>query len=49
MGRVVQQFRNVSSNNLQVNNLKSGLYNIKVEDVRNGTQFVERVAVTGSK
>ncbi|MEI6947231.1 T9SS type A sorting domain-containing protein [Paraflavisolibacter sp. H34] len=48
-GRMVQQWRGIRNNSLQINNLKAGLYNIMIQDVQSGTQAVERVAVTGNR
>lgn len=45
-GRIVKEFRSVTDDNVQVNDLKPGVYSIKVLD-RDGTQSNERLVVGG--
>jgi hypothetical protein len=46
VGRVLQQYKGISSSSLQIGNLKAGLYNIMIQNTQSGTQTVERVTVT---
>ncbi|MEI6947230.1 T9SS type A sorting domain-containing protein [Paraflavisolibacter sp. H34] len=45
VGRVIQQWKNFGSSSLQINNLKSGMYNIMIQNIQSGTHTVERVSV----
>ena len=44
-GRMVQQWRNISGNTLQVNNLKPGLYTMKILINETGFQTVQKIVV----
>jgi hypothetical protein len=46
-GRVVRQWRSVSSQNLQLGGLTPGVYSVKVIDQRDGSQDTERLVVSG--
>lgn len=44
-GRIVKQWKGYANNTLQVDNLRSGMYTIRVVDLQNGTQLSEKVIV----
>ncbi|RYZ82341.1 MAG: T9SS type A sorting domain-containing protein, partial [Proteobacteria bacterium] len=46
-GRVVKQWRNVSTQVLQLNDLTPGVYTVRVIDQRSGSQDTERLVVSG--
>jgi hypothetical protein len=43
-GRMLQQWKSVSQN-LQVNNLKPGVYTLRIVDVQTGNQLTEKVII----
>jgi hypothetical protein len=45
MGRVIKQWRGVTDNNLRIDNLNSGIYNLRVIIIATGEQVVERIVV----
>ncbi len=44
-GRMIKQYRNVSTNNLSIEGLESGVYSIKVTDLSSAAVSVEKVIV----
>jgi hypothetical protein len=46
-GRVVRQWRSVTTQNLQLSGLTPGVYSVKVIDQRDGSQDIERLVVNG--
>ena len=44
-GKIIKQWRNVSNNNLQVENLPSGMFTIRILAVETGEQVVQKVVV----
>jgi hypothetical protein len=44
-GKVIKQWRNVTNNNLQVENLPSGLFSVRILAVETGEQVVEKIVV----
>jgi hypothetical protein len=44
-GRIVSQYMNVSTSNTRINNLKKGLYTLKIVNTETGEQSAQRVVV----
>ncbi len=44
-GKIIKQWRNVTNNNLQVENLPSGLFTVRILAVETGEQVVEKIVV----
>jgi hypothetical protein len=44
-GKVIKQWRNVTNNNLQVENLPSGVFSVRILAVETGEQVVEKIVV----
>ena len=44
-GKVIKQWRNVTNNNLQLENLPSGLFSVRILAVETGEQVVEKIVV----
>jgi hypothetical protein len=44
-GKVIKQWRNVTNNNLQIENLPSGIFSIRILAVETGEQIVEKIVV----
>jgi hypothetical protein len=44
-GKVIKQWRNVTNNNLLVENLPSGLFSVRILAVETGEQVVEKIVV----
>jgi hypothetical protein len=44
-GRVVKQYRNVTASNMRIDNLQAGVYSIRIANVNDGTQRVEKLVV----
>jgi hypothetical protein len=44
-GRIIKQWRNVTNNNLQIENLNAGVYSIRIVSVETGEQVVEKIVV----
>ena len=44
-GRIIKQWKNVTTNNIQINNLLAGFYTIRIVDTESGEQTVEKIVV----
>lgn len=44
-GRVIKQWRNITNNNLQVDNLSAGIYSVRIVAVETGEQSVEKIVI----
>jgi hypothetical protein len=44
-GKIIKQWRNVSNNNLQLENLPSGVFSVRILSVETGEQVVEKIIV----
>lgn len=44
-GKIIKQWRNVTNNNLQVENLPSGLFSVRIVAIETGEQVVEKIVV----
>ena len=44
-GRVMKQWRNVMNNTLQIENLVTGFYTIRIVNTETGEQVVEKIVV----
>ena len=44
-GKIIKQWRNVSNNNLQVENLPSGIFSVRIYAPETGEQVVEKIVV----
>ncbi len=44
-GKIIKQWRNVTNNNLQVENLPSGVFSVRIIAVETGEQVVEKIIV----
>ena len=44
-GRVIRQLKNVLSNTLQIENLMSGFYTLRIINSETGGQIVEKIVV----
>jgi len=45
MGRVIKQWKGVIDNNLRIDNLQSGMYNLRVITIATGERVVEKIIV----
>jgi hypothetical protein len=44
-GRIIKQWRNVTNNNLQIENLSAGVYSIRIVAIETGEQVVEKIVI----
>jgi len=44
-GRTIKQFKAVSNNNIQIDNLNTGMYTVRIVDIETGTQEVQKFVV----
>lgn len=44
-GRIIRQWKNVTTNNLQIDNLLAGFYTLRIVDTESGAQTVEKIVV----
>jgi hypothetical protein len=44
-GRTIKQFKAVSNNNIQIDNLNTGMYTVRIVDLETGTQEVQKFVV----
>jgi len=44
-GRAVKQWKNITNNNLQIENLTPGLYNLRIIIRETGEQAIEKIVV----
>ncbi|MGB3153636.1 MAG: T9SS type A sorting domain-containing protein, partial [Chitinophagaceae bacterium] len=45
MGRTLKQWKNLSANNLRIDNLNTGMYSLRVINTETGEQLVEKIIV----
>ena len=45
-GRVLRQWKAVNDNTLSLDNLRSGIYSLRIQDTRSGNVTVEKIIVT---
>jgi hypothetical protein len=44
-GRIIKQWKSISNNNIQIDNLTTGFYTIRIVDTETGEQTVEKIVV----
>jgi hypothetical protein len=44
-GRLVKQYRNISTNNLSIEGLENGVYSIQVIDLSSAAMSVEKIVI----
>jgi hypothetical protein len=44
-GRIIKQWKNVTTNNIQIDNLTAGFYTLRIVDTESGEQTVEKIVV----
>jgi len=45
-GRVIKQYRNVTTNNMRIDNLRAGVYSIRIVNMADGSQRTEKLVVS---
>jgi hypothetical protein len=44
-GRMIKQYKGISNNNIQIENLNAGIYTVRIVDIQTGEQVVEKFVV----